>query len=81
MKIKIILTLLCVLFISCNREVKLDGEVFVVTKGAENIKLGGVSVLVIPENLAKGYVETKKPEFDRQLKDLNKTYRDLHKQS
>ncbi len=67
------IALFCVLcFSSCKKETEVSGEVFIVTKGAENIKLGGVSVSVIPENLVKGHIEGLKPEFEREIAEAKK---------
>ena len=42
----------------------LNGQVFVVTKGADNIKLGLVEVSVIPEQTMLDYIEAKKLLID-----------------
>ena len=44
----------------CNREVNLEGEVFIVTKGGESVKLGLVEIIAIPELDAKNFIEEKK---------------------
>lgn len=44
------------LFTGCNREGQLEGEVFIVTRGGENIKLGLVEVQAIAEEDIKDFV-------------------------
>ena len=73
MKIKIIvlLVILC-LVTACKKETAVTGEVFVVTKGADNIKLGGINVSVIPLNLVKGHIEGLKSVFESEIEESKK---------
>lgn len=47
-----------------EQEIEIPGEAFVVTKGAQNIKLGLVDVIAIPEDQIAAYLENKKREAD-----------------
>jgi hypothetical protein len=57
---KLLFTLiLCVLcFLACKKETEVSGEIFVVTEGAGNYKLGLVQVSVIPEEIIKKHLES-----------------------
>jgi hypothetical protein len=45
------------LFISCHRQITVNGSVFIVTKGKENIKLGLVQVSAIPQQPVLKYLQ------------------------
>ena len=50
---------------SCgSRRGQLKGEVFIVTKGGENIKLGLVEVTVVPETDIGAAIEKRKAAID-----------------
>lgn len=67
----LIFVLTSIFQISCARQTNLKGEVFIVTRDAQNIKLGAVTVSVVPANLINGHVERLKSEYDRQNKNFN----------
>jgi hypothetical protein len=52
-----LLTCSVALFISCHRQTTVNGSVFIVTKGKENIKLGLVQVSAIPEQAVLKYLQ------------------------
>jgi len=64
----LVLMLSCVLFTGCSRDAELKGQIFVVTRGRENIKLGNVEVSVylesalvsVKDEITKSLVEHKK---------------------
>jgi hypothetical protein len=56
----IITVIFVFIFTGCNKQGELQGSVFIVTQGAQNIKLGLVKVTAIPENEIKQFVEQKK---------------------
>lgn len=65
------LVLLAELFgCTSQRQGELKGEVFIVTKGGENIKLGLVEIVVIPEAEMNAAIEKKKPVIDSTLTQL-----------
>jgi hypothetical protein len=47
------MTVLALALVACNRPVHVEGDVFVVTKGRQNIKLALVDVALLPEVTAK----------------------------
>ena len=78
MKSKIILIIVFanIFFLSCNRktaelkkEVELKGDIFVVTRGAGNYKLGLVEVTAIPDEIMQSYINAKKLERTNKLLD------------
>lgn len=64
--LSLIFTLL--LLSSCKREAELKGNVFIVTQGAQNIKLGLVEVTAIPEDKIAPYIASKKSVREAELK-------------
>lgn len=72
-QLKNFIALLVVTFsISCVAgETTLNGEVFIVTKGADNIKLGGIEVAAVPEHLMMGSIEGAKPRVDKASKEVD----------
>lgn len=62
-KYLIFLIIFCLFLISCTKkEVELKGDVFIVTQGAENYKMGLVKVIAFPEETIKQYIESKKSD-------------------
>jgi hypothetical protein len=59
--------------VSCGRETEVRGSVFIVTRGADNQKLGLVVVSAIPAEQIKRFVEEKKARVRAQLERLRKT--------
>ncbi|HEX8686478.1 MAG TPA: hypothetical protein VF736_14325 [Pyrinomonadaceae bacterium] len=59
--------------VSCRRETEVRGSVFIVTRGADNQKLGLVVVSAIPAEQIKRFVEEKKSRAKAQLERLRKT--------
>lgn len=62
----------------------LEGQVFIVTKAAENIRLGLVEVMLIPENDITNYVADRnkrlnddRPDFEKEIADLDKSISEL----
>lgn len=75
MRIIILAVVGCLLLLTspaCNREVEIQGSVFIVTKGAENQKLGLVIVSAVPADRMKQFVENKKSHIKSQLDRLKK---------
>jgi hypothetical protein len=61
--------------INCGpRRGQLKGEVFIVTKGGENIKLGLVEVTIISETEINAAIEKKKAAVDPKLVELRSEY-------
>lgn len=63
-KISLLLILFALFFISCGKkdekkEIEIKGDVFIVTKGAENYKLGLIKVTAIPEDVIQPYINNK----------------------
>jgi len=71
----IVLTLL-----SCNREGELKGDVFIVTEGAQNFKLGLVEVSAIPEAEMKKFMEEKKKTVDADIAQRQQEYDSIKQQ-
>jgi predicted metal-dependent hydrolase len=59
--------------VSCRRETEVRGSVFIITRGADNQKLGLVVVSAIPADQIKRFVEEKKARVRAQLERLRKT--------
>lgn len=61
MKAKTVLLLVfcCILISSCRKETEISGDVFVVTQGKENIKLGLVSIEIYPAEKIVPILESK----------------------
>ena len=57
-----------------QRQGELKGEVFIVTKGGENIKLGLVEISVIPEAEINAAIAKKKPAMDSTLAQLKSDF-------
>lgn len=53
-----------------SREGQLNGEVFIVTKGGQNVRLGLVEVRLIPEKDIKAFVETKQTKAKEEMEKL-----------
>lgn len=56
--------------VSCSSSTELNGEIFVVTQGAGNYKLGAIEVLAIPESQFMEFALAKKGEKEPLLKKL-----------
>lgn len=71
MKILLPLCIAMLALASCQpSESDVSGQVFIVTKGGQNYKLGLVEVKVIPEDPLKPYIQSKLDTAKRQLADL-----------
>jgi hypothetical protein len=72
-----VLAACCVLLlaasVSCRRETEVRGSIFIVTRGADNQKLGLVVVSAIPAEQIKRFVEEKKARVRAQPERLRKT--------
>jgi hypothetical protein len=71
------LTLLFCLLVSltaCNSQGELKGNIFIVTNGAQNLKLGLVDVRVIPEKEMLAYMTAKKPQVDSRIAKITSEY-------
>lgn len=75
-KIILIIVLANIFFLSCNKkeaelkkEVELKGDVFVVTRGAGNYKLGLVKITAIPDEIMQSYINAKKLQRTNKLLD------------
>lgn len=77
-KILVITALIILGCSSCKKEGELRGSVFIVSKGAENYKLGLVLVSAIPEDRMQQFIENKKSYIRTQYNNL-KTYQDSYK--
>lgn len=53
---------------SCKSEAELKGDVFIVTQGAQNVKLGLVEVSAIPEDKITPFIASKKSARESELK-------------
>jgi hypothetical protein len=61
----------CFMCISCGQgQGKLDGDVFIVTEGAQNVKLGLVEVRVLPYEETKNSIAKTKAGAERETADL-----------
>jgi hypothetical protein len=59
---------------ACAREGDLSGDVFIVTNGGENVKLGLVEVRAIPEEVIEGHVDRKKAAARQSLASVRADY-------
>lgn len=71
-KTKIIIALVAIAgtlgLIGCKpRETTATGQIFIVTRGAENIKLGAVEVLLIEKSKVTDFLEKKEPRIDAEI--------------
>lgn len=64
------LILLIVLLSGCSREGEISGEVFIVTKGRENVKLGLVEIRAIPENDVFTYLHNAEKQRNGELQKI-----------
>jgi hypothetical protein len=62
-----VLSLTFVFLNCCARECQLEGEVFIVTKGGHNVKLGLVEVKALPEKEILAFIEKKKAEAKEKI--------------
>lgn len=69
-KLLIFIALFVLICSNCKREGELQGTVFIVTKGAENYKLGLVKVSAIPEDKIQQFVNNKKSAITAQYNSL-----------
>lgn len=68
------IALLMLALASCSKKPTLiNGQIFVVTKSGENIKMGAVPVRVIPEEQFKEIARETLPEIERQWR-VERTY-------
>jgi hypothetical protein len=60
------LAILIVGALGCSREGQLTGEVFIVTQGGENVRLGLVEVRAIPEDQVKQFIAKKQAQIKQE---------------
>jgi hypothetical protein len=71
--LSIFLVSCCFTCFGCSRvrgQGKLDGDVFIVTEGAQNVKLGLVEVQVLPYEETRNSIATTKARADREVANL-----------
>jgi hypothetical protein len=49
------------------KQTTLSGQVFIVTQGAENVKLGDVEILLIEKSQATDFLQKKQPDIDSEM--------------
>ena len=54
-------------------ETKLEGEAFLVTKGAENIRLGAMEILLYPADTMRDHIMTRNERIKAEMPDFDKT--------
>jgi hypothetical protein len=59
---------------ACAREGDLSGEMFIATKGGENVKLGLVEVRAIPEEVMKAHIGRKRTAAQQALASVRSDY-------
>ncbi|MGO9018056.1 MAG: hypothetical protein ACLQVJ_06855 [Syntrophobacteraceae bacterium] len=59
--------------LKCPSEVQLEGEVFIVTKGEQNVKLGLVEVMLFPRDSLDEFIKSKKQEAASELEQLGQS--------
>lgn len=52
--------------VACQKSTEVSGEIFIATKGGENIKLGGVQIAAIPERIMQKHFEDNLPAFEKE---------------
>jgi hypothetical protein len=72
MKTKIIITLIATVGIlglaGCKpKATTVSGQVFIVTKGAENVKLGAVEILLVEKSQVTGFLQKKQPAVESEM--------------
>jgi hypothetical protein len=72
MKIKIIIALVATAgmlgLAGCKpKATTVSGQVFIVTKGADNVKLGAVEILLIEKSQVTGFLQKKQPAIDLEM--------------
>lgn len=76
----IVFGLLCAFFVGCSsKEEKLDGSIFVVTEGAENIRLGLITVSMFEEKQIEPVLTKTTAGLNKELADLKEKYQSLRK--
>jgi hypothetical protein len=82
---KILFCLTALLFslslFGCKKETRLSGQIFIVTRGAESIKLGLVDVRLIEKQQAVDFLKKKQPEIDAQMLTLSSQFAKLAEKS
>lgn len=61
-----------VLVTGCARQGQLNGQVFIVTQGRENVKMGAVQVIAIPDSAMKPLLASKPQEAAAEHEKLNR---------
>jgi len=72
MKTKIVIAVVAVVgmvgLVGCKpKETTLSGQVFIVTQGAENVKLGDVEILLIEKAQVVNFLQTKQPTIESEM--------------
>jgi hypothetical protein len=69
MKSHLILILVSLLALTgCKpKQTTLSGQVFIVTQGAENVKLGDVEILLIEKSQAADFLQKKQPAIESEI--------------
>lgn len=70
----LLMIILVISFSSCNSEILISGEVFVVTKGGQSLKLGLVDVMLFAEADVQQYLDKKNNEAVAKNTALKKEY-------
>ena len=75
MKFKIIVILVAIAgtlgLVGCTR--KIDGQIFIVTRGAENIKLGAVEVVLVDKTQVLEFLKSKEPDIELKIASYEQT--------
>jgi hypothetical protein len=75
MKFKIIIVLVAIAgtlgLVGCTR--KIDGQIFIVTRGAENIKLGAVEVVLVDKTQVLEFLKSKEPDIELKIASYEQT--------
>ena len=74
------LLIMSILFVpSCSFfEADLNGEIFIVTEGRQNIKLALVEISAIPEKDLISFIDKKKSDADKEIEIIRKKSNELH---
>ncbi len=70
MRRSVVLAVLVPILTACSRDGDLAGDVFIVTRGGLNIKLGLVRVTAIPADVVQSHLDSKKQEAEREIAKL-----------
>ncbi len=79
MKLKIVVALFAIAVVfgmtGCKpKEITLTGQAFIVTQGAENVKLGDVEILLIDKSQTANFLQNKLPAIKSETSSLRVEY-------